>query len=65
MTLGDSAGSCKRYPGKSLFLVDDNFPATKELGRTTVSFLFAGPWLVEDFPLRTMVERDKVTARGG
>ena len=50
MTLGDSVGICKQYPGKSLFLVGDNFPATKELGRTTVSFLFAGPWLVEDSP---------------
>ena len=50
MSLGDSVGICKQYPG--------------ELGRTTVSFLFAGPWLVEDSPLRTMAERDKATARG-
>ena len=43
MTLGDSVGIYKQYPGKRLFLVGDNFPATKELGRrTTVSFLFAG-----------------------
>ena len=65
MSLGDSVGICKQHPGKSLFFVGDNFPATKALGRTTVSFLFAGPWLVEDFPLRTKAERDKITARGG
>ena len=43
MSLGDSVGIYKQYPDKSLFLVVDNFPATKELGRTTVSFLFAEP----------------------
>ena len=41
MSLGDSVGIYKQYPGKRLFLVGDNFPATKELGRrTTVTFLF-------------------------
>ena len=30
MSLGDSVGIYKQYPGKSLFLVVDNFPATKE-----------------------------------
>lgn len=63
MSFGDFAVICKQYPGKSSFLVGDNFQRFRGWdGLQFLSYLLRQ--LIEESPPLTMAERDNVTARG-